>query len=73
MNASWGLLTKRCEGLLSKATVELPELASEKLIYVKASARVNNRAENSHQPTHERESQSVIYALLSAYHVGSVA
>ncbi len=33
----------------------VPELANVKHMFVKASARVNNRAENSHQPTRERE------------------
>ncbi|KVT56147.1 transposase [Burkholderia ubonensis] len=39
----------------SAAKAELPELASVKHVFVKASARVNNRAENSDQPTWERE------------------
>jgi putative transposase len=34
---------------------EIPELAHVKHVFVKASARANNRAENSHQPTRERE------------------
>jgi putative transposase len=34
---------------------EIPELANVKHVFVKACARVNNRAENSHQPTRERE------------------
>lgn len=34
---------------------EFPELANVKHVFVKASACVNNRAENSHQPTRERE------------------
>ena len=37
------------------AKVEIPELADVKHVFVKAAARVNNRAENSHQPTRERE------------------
>ncbi|KVQ02669.1 transposase [Burkholderia ubonensis] len=37
------------------AKAELPELANVKHVFVKACARVNNRAENSHQPTRERE------------------
>ncbi len=37
------------------AKAEIPELAHLKHVFVKASARVNNRAENSHQPTRERE------------------
>jgi putative transposase len=37
------------------AKAEIPELASVKHVFVKAAARMNNRAENSHQPTRERE------------------
>ncbi|KAG8148724.1 IS6 family transposase [Burkholderia catarinensis] len=37
------------------AKAEIAELANVKHVFVKASARVNNRAENSHQPTRERE------------------
>ncbi|SIT38150.1 transposase [Paraburkholderia ribeironis] len=37
------------------AKAEIPELASVKHVFVKAAARVNNRVENSHQPTRERE------------------
>ncbi|VVE85872.1 transposase [Pandoraea sputorum] len=37
------------------AKAELPALAAGKHVFVKAAARVNNRAENSHQPTRERE------------------
>jgi len=37
------------------AKADVPELANVKHMFVKASARVNNRAENSHQPTRERE------------------
>lgn len=37
------------------AKAEIPELANVKHVFVKASARVNDRAENSHQPTRERE------------------
>ena len=39
------------------AKAEIPELAQVKHIFVKAAARVNNRAENSHQPTRRRERQ----------------
>jgi putative transposase len=39
------------------AKAEVPELADGKHVFVKASARVNNRAENSHQPTRRRERQ----------------
>lgn len=38
-----------------KPKAEIPELASVKHVFVKAAARLNNRAENSHQPTRERE------------------
>ncbi len=37
------------------ANAEIPELASVKHVFVKAAARVNNPAENSRQPTRERE------------------
>jgi putative transposase len=37
------------------AKAEIPELVNVKHVFVKAAARVNNRAENSHQPTRERE------------------
>jgi putative transposase len=37
------------------AKAEIPELASVKHVFVKAAARLNNRAENSHQATRERE------------------
>lgn len=37
------------------AKAEIPKLASVKHVFVKAAARLNNRAENSHQPTRERE------------------
>jgi putative transposase len=35
----------------------VPELAGVKHVFVKACARINNRAENSHQPTRRRERQ----------------
>ncbi|CAB3810463.1 IS6 family transposase [Paraburkholderia fynbosensis] len=41
----------------SAARSEVPQLAGVKHVFVKASARVNNRAENSHQPTRRRERQ----------------
>ncbi len=34
---------------------DIPELAHVKHVFVKAAVRVNNRVENSHQPTRERE------------------
>ncbi|MBB5421094.1 putative transposase [Paraburkholderia atlantica] len=37
------------------AKAEIPELAKIKRVFVKASARVNYCAEDSHQPTGERE------------------
>ncbi len=37
------------------AKAEIPELDNVKHMFVKAAARVNKRAENSHQPTRERE------------------
>lgn len=37
------------------AKADIPALARVKHVFVKASARINNRAENSHQPTRERE------------------
>src|SRR3979411_1015092 len=37
------------------AKAEIPELANVKHVFVKAAARLNNRAENSHQPTRERK------------------
>lgn len=37
------------------AKAEIPALQDVRHVFVKASARVNNRAENSHQPTRERE------------------
>ncbi|ABX19404.1 ISBmu22 truncated transposase [Burkholderia multivorans ATCC 17616] len=42
-------------GSYPAAKAEIPKLTNVKHVFVKASARVNNRAENSHQPTRERE------------------
>ena len=39
------------------AKADIPELAHTKHVSVKAAARVNNCAENSHQPTRRRERQ----------------
>jgi putative transposase len=39
------------------AKAEVPQLAGVRHVFVKASARVNNRSENSHQPTRRRERQ----------------
>ena len=39
------------------AKAEVPELSDLRHVFVKASARVNNRAEDSHQPTRRRERQ----------------
>ena len=37
------------------AKTETSELSNVKHVFVKAATRLNNRAENSHQPTRERE------------------
>jgi putative transposase len=37
------------------AKAEIPAPAHVRHVYVKASARINNRVQNSHQPTRERE------------------
>ena len=37
------------------AKAEIPELVNVKHVFVNAAAHLNNRAENSHQPTRERE------------------
>jgi putative transposase len=37
------------------AKAEIPELINVKHVFVKASTRANNRAENNHQPTRERK------------------
>jgi len=37
------------------AKAEIPELANVRHVFVEAAARLNNRAEASHQPTRERE------------------
>jgi putative transposase len=37
------------------AKAEIPELMKVKHVFVKATARLNNRAENSHQPTRDSE------------------
>ena len=39
------------------AKTGIPELVHVKHVFVKTAARVNNRAENSHQPTRRRERQ----------------
>lgn len=39
----------------SAAKADIPERVNVKHLMVKAATRVNNRAENSHQPTRERE------------------
>lgn len=39
------------------AKADIPELAHVKHVFVKAAARVNNRAENGHHPTRRRERQ----------------
>ncbi|SIT40594.1 transposase (fragment) [Paraburkholderia ribeironis] len=50
------IVTDRLRGYPA-AKVEIPELAGVKHVFVKAAARVNNRAKNSHQPTRRRERQ----------------
>jgi putative transposase len=40
------------------AKADIAELAHVKHVFVKAAARVKNRAENSHQPTRRREHQT---------------
>jgi putative transposase len=40
------------------ANAEIAEFACMKHVFVKAAARVNNRVENSHQPTRGRERQT---------------
>ena len=37
------------------AKAQIPDPSNVKHVFVRASARMNNRAENSHQPTRERE------------------
>ncbi|MGE8163745.1 IS6 family transposase [Paraburkholderia sp. NPDC080076] len=44
-------------GSYAAAKADIPELASVKHVFVKAVARLKNRAENSHQPTRRRERQ----------------
>lgn len=39
------------------AKAEVSQLAGVKHVFVRAAARINNRAENSHQPTRRRERQ----------------
>ncbi|MGF6962381.1 transposase-like protein [Paraburkholderia youngii] len=39
------------------AKADIPDLAHVRHVFVKTAARVNNRAENSHQPTRRRERQ----------------
>ena len=45
----------RSAAKLSGAKAEIPELVKVKHVLVKAAARLNNRTENNHQPTRERE------------------
>ena len=44
------------------AKAEIPELADVRHVFVKARARVNNRAENSHQAS-SRGSGSALFSL----------
>lgn len=55
------------------AKAGIPELANVKHVFVKAAARVNNRAENSHQPTRERERRMRDFATRSALRLSSRA
>jgi transposase-like protein len=48
------------------AKAEIPALAHVKHVFVKASARINNWAGNSHQPTRERATHGVASAILNA-------
>ncbi|MBB5406015.1 DDE-type integrase/transposase/recombinase [Paraburkholderia youngii] len=51
---TWRVVTDQLRSYPA-AKADIPELANVKHVFVKAAARVNNRAENSHQPTRERE------------------
>lgn len=53
----------------SYPVAKVPELAGVKHVLVKAAARVNNRAENSHQPTRRCERQMQGF-LRSTAHAG---
>jgi putative transposase len=52
------------------AKADIPELAHVKHVFVKAAACVNNRAENSHQPTRRREPPDARF-LRCASHAGA--
>ncbi|KVR26717.1 transposase [Burkholderia ubonensis] len=47
------------------AKTDIPELSNVKHVFVKAAARVNNCAENSHQPTRERKPRMRGFRLAS--------
>ena len=49
------LLARDAERSDALPKAEIAQLATVRHVFVKACARVNNRAENSHQPTRERE------------------
>src|ERR1700692_4306347 len=49
------------------AKADIPELVSVKHVFVKEAARLNNRAENSHQPTRERERRMRGFATRNAH------
>ncbi|GLZ20680.1 hypothetical protein Bpla01_42090 [Burkholderia plantarii] len=55
------------------AMADIPELANVKHVFVKAAARVNNRAENSRQPTRERERRMRGFATRRALRLSSSA
>jgi putative transposase len=49
------------------AKAEIPELAHVKHVFVKAAARVNNRAENSYQPTRRSQAPDVWFSRCAAH------
>jgi putative transposase len=53
--ASWSLLCKQFAQGQTLELIAAVKLADIKHVFVKAAPRVNNRAENNHQPTRERE------------------
>ena len=48
------------------AKADISELADVRLVLVKAAVRLDNRAENSHQPTRERERRMRAFVSASA-------
>ena len=49
------------------AKAEIPELANVRHVFIKAAAGLNNDAENSRQPTRERERRMRAFAILNAH------